>query len=349
MEGTGVSNHTNINGSSLCDQVETSAGLFFILVYGLVFLVGLLLNGFTLKVYFCSAQQQASSSVTIYLKNLAAADFLLSLCLPIRISHFASRSVTMFRVYCSFGASAFYLNMYASILFMGYIAANRYLKIVHPLGTHTLQTVRAAHITSTVTWVVFLATMTTYVTISLLTEEQMQSVPNTLSCDALHSQQLSLFYKVIHTWSAVIFIIVLISLIFFYHGISRRLSEAQQRQQASSGFKKLAKSRRNMSVLVSVFCVCFVPYHLVRLPYAFLKGWCSWRQAFFYLKELTVMVSVLNVCLDPLLYFIFCKAFRAQLRLRRVYSATEDPTYRANAEKRSSDLRMSTITFNRKI
>uniref|UniRef100_UPI0037E7B3CD P2Y purinoceptor 14-like n=1 Tax=Semicossyphus pulcher TaxID=241346 RepID=UPI0037E7B3CD len=338
----------SINVTTLCDQVDPSARLFFMLVYGLLFLVGLLLNGFTLKVYFCRAQQQASSSVTIYLKNLAAADFLISLCLPVRISHFASSSITMLRVYCNFGASAFYLNMYASILFMGYIAANRYLKIVHPLGTHILQTVRAAYIISTLTWVFLLAMMTTYATMSLITQESLQSIPNTVSCEVLHSEQLRLLYKVIHTCSAAIFILVLVSLVFFYHSTSRRLSRAQQRQPASSGSKKLAKSRRNMLVLVSVFCVCFVPYHLIRLPYAFLRGRCLWGQAFFYLKELSIMVSVLNVCLDPLIYFIFCKAFRAQLSLRRVFSTVHDTTHGANTERKSCDGRMSTIIFNRK-
>lgn len=85
----------------------------------------MVLNGFTLKVYFCRAQQQASSSVTVYLRNLAAADFLISLCLPIRIINYASSSISLRRVYCNFGASMFYLNMYSSILFMGFIAANR--------------------------------------------------------------------------------------------------------------------------------------------------------------------------------------------------------------------------------
>ncbi len=167
-----VSNQMNVSDSTQCDQVDTLAHIFFMVVYSLVFLVslkysdslnsvicwhsflknwpelsnqiltvsvvntvpvffffplqvGLLLNGFTLKVYFCRAQQQASSSVTIYLKNLAAADFLISLCLPIRIANYASCSVSVRQVYCNFGASTFYLNMYASILFMGYIAANR--------------------------------------------------------------------------------------------------------------------------------------------------------------------------------------------------------------------------------
>ncbi|XP_041654778.1 P2Y purinoceptor 14-like [Cheilinus undulatus] len=308
-----ASTQTNMNGSSYYDQdqVDSSASLFFIVVYGLVFLVGLLLNGFTLKFYFCSAQQQASSSVTIYLKNLAAADFLISLCLPIRISHFASRSVTIFRVYCNFGANAFYLNMYASILFMGYIAANRYLKIVHPLGNNILQTVRAARIISTVTWVFLLAFATAFTTMMLLSDESPPSVTNTLSCDVLLGEQLSLFYKALLFCSTSIFLIVFVSLFFFYYSTSRRLATVEQRQPAPSGSKKLTKSRRNMLVLVVVFCVCFMPYHLVRLPYTFLK---RRGQTFFFLKEMTVMMSILNVCLDPLLYFIFCKAYRARLK-----------------------------------
>ncbi|XP_073340479.1 P2Y purinoceptor 14-like [Pagrus major] len=343
-QSSSVSNQTNL---TVCVQVDTSAQVFFMVYYSLVFLVGLFLNGFTLKVYFCRAQQQASSSVTIYLKNMAAADFFISLCLPIRIAHYADSSIIVSRIYCNFGASAFYLNMYASILFMGYIAGNRYLKIVHPLGTHILQTARAAHITSTVTWVFLLAITGTYITLSLVTQGEPTSRSSTVSCDVLHSEQLRVFYKVIHTFSAAIFLLVLVSLIFFYHSTSRRLSLALQKQPMSSGSKKLTKSRRNMLVLVSVFCVCFVPYHLVRLPYAFLKR-CTWGQAFFYLKELTIMVSVLNVCLDPLIYFIFCKAFRMQLNLRRVFSTTQVTGQPDKTERRSSDGRMSTIRVNRK-
>ncbi|XP_031162578.1 P2Y purinoceptor 14 [Sander lucioperca] len=338
-----VSNQTNAS-----EQVITSANIFFLLVYTLVFLVGLLLNGFTLKVYFCRGQQQVSSSVTIYLKNLAAADFLISLCLPIRITNYASSSVEVRRVYCNFGASAFYLNMYASILFMGYIAANRYLKIIHPLGTHILQTVRAAYIISTVTWLLLLAMMSTYVTVSLLTQEPSPSVSSALDCDVLHSKQLKIFYKMVHASSAAIFLLVLVSLVFFYYSTSHRLSLAQKQRPASPGSKKLAKSRRNMLVLVSVFCICFVPYHLVRLPYAFKNPRFAWGQAFYYLKELTIMVSVLNVCLDPLIYFIFCKAFRHHLSLRRRSSDTQPATHGANGERRSSDGRTSTIRFNRK-
>ncbi|TNN28625.1 P2Y purinoceptor 14 [Liparis tanakae] len=140
-------NLTNGSGGAACGRADGPAPVVLLLVYTLVFLVslrgdesrpataasacpcapqaGLLLNGFTLKVYFCRAPRPAAGSVTVYLKNLAAADFLVSLCLPIRITNYASGSASVRRVYCTFGASAFYLNMYASIAFMGYIAAHR--------------------------------------------------------------------------------------------------------------------------------------------------------------------------------------------------------------------------------
>ncbi|XP_070769016.1 P2Y purinoceptor 14-like [Enoplosus armatus] len=311
-----VTNQTEVDGSTNCDQVNNSAYPVFMMVYSLVFLVGFSLNCFIMKFYFCRAQRQASSSIMVYLKNLTAADFLLCLCLPIRITNCASSSVTIRLVYCNFGASALCLNMYASILFMGYIAANRYLKILQGTsGTHILQTVRAANIISTVTWVFLLAMMSAYIILSFRTQEPLTSVP--VSCEVLHSDQLALLYKIIHTSSTAIFLFVLVSLVFFYYTTSRRVSLAQQRQPASSSSKKLAKSRRNMLVLVSVFCFCFVPYHLVRLPNAFLWRNCSWSKVFYYLMELTIVVSVLNVCLDPLIYFSFCKTFRTHL-IRRV-------------------------------
>ncbi|KAM9318160.1 P2Y purinoceptor 14-like [Pholidichthys leucotaenia] len=329
----------NINDSTECGPVDTSSHTFFIVFYTVLFLVGLLLNGFTLRIYFFRTQQKTTNSITIYLKNLAVADFLLSLCLPIRIISYNNDSVIIRGVYCNFGAAAFYLNMYASILFMGYIAANRYLKIVRPLGNHSLQKVRAARIISIATWGFLLATTSTYILISVLTlSNDKVSVSKIVTCDELHSKQLRVFYKIVHTISAFIFIVILVSLVVFYCSISRRLSRAQRTQLASSGSEKLARSRRNMLVLVSVFCLCFVPYHLVRLPYAFREKLCYSRtQMFFYLKELTILLSTLNVCLDPLIYFIFCKAFRTQLNLRRVFSVTHAATHQPSVERRESD------------
>uniref|UniRef100_A0A3P9J7L9 Si:ch73-309g22.1 n=1 Tax=Oryzias latipes TaxID=8090 RepID=A0A3P9J7L9_ORYLA len=318
--------------------MQSSSHVFFTIAYSLLFVVGLLLNGFTLKVYFCRAQQMTASSVTIYLKNLAAADFLLSLCLPLRIINFSIKDLTIRKTYCSFGASAFYLNMYASILFMGYIATNRYLKIVHPVGNHVLQTRKAAFILSTVTWAVLGSVMGLYAILSIATAKENVSVPPEISCDFLQGPEVDLLYKAVHTVCFIVFLFVLGALAFLYRGISRRVLLMQRRQSATSTSKKLTKSRRNMLVLVSVFSICFVPYHLIRLPYAFNKNSVqSWGQWFTNLKEVGVMLSACNVCLDPLIYFIFCKAFRAQLMFKRVFDTSEVSATYFNPDRRTSD------------
>ncbi|XP_016375286.1 P2Y purinoceptor 14-like [Sinocyclocheilus rhinocerous] len=266
----------------------------------------------------CGPTERVQSSVTVYMKNLAAADFFLCLCLPLRIAHNATYSITIRNMYCSFGATAFYLNMYASILFMDIIAANRYLKIVRPLETHALQMVRTARHISIGTWLSLLAMSSVYLILFLQTSWDHDQK---LSCESLHSHKLSVVYKIIHCVSFAVFAFVLMSLVFLYWKTLQKILQAQLSTQTVSSHHKFNKSKRNMLVLVVVFCVCFVPYHLVRLPYVFSSD-CTFNT----LKELTILLSVLNVCFDPLIYFIFCKTFRDQLRKKDLQRSSEDKT-----------------------
>nr|XP_055051885.1 P2Y purinoceptor 14-like [Misgurnus anguillicaudatus] len=305
-------NKTNIT-EALCEfkEVWVSTHPAFIFAYSLVFLISLVLNCITMKVYFCT-KQRVQSSVTIYLKNLAAADFFLCLSLPLRIANNVTFSMTLRIIYCSFGATAFYLNMYASILFMDFIAANRYLKIVRPLETNALQTVRTAHLISIATWSSLVLIGSIYLIPFLQISWDHNKSSEDISCESLLSSQHSLAYKIIHCASIVLFMFVLFSLVFLYWKTLQKIRKAQFSAQAISNSKTFNKSKRNMLIVVVIFCVCFVPYHLVRLPYVFISD-CTMVQAFSILKELTVLLSVLNVCFDPLIYFIFCKTFRAQL------------------------------------
>ncbi|RXN22076.1 P2Y purinoceptor 14-like protein [Labeo rohita] len=259
------------------------------------------------------------TSITIYLKNLAIADMFVCLCLILRIAKYASTSVEIQRIYCNFGAPASYLNMYSSILFMGYIAANRYTKIVRPLETHTLQTVRSTRYICIVTWAILLGPVFAYIAVFVSTDQQ-TSAHSGFDCDSFHNSLLRQIYLALQITSFSVFLFVLVSLTLFYWLNVQKLRQAQRTMPDQPGNAKLSKSKRNMRVLVVVFCVCFVPYHLVRLPYVFIKPLlhdCTAAQVFYALKELTVLLTVLNACLDPLIYFVFCKTFRAQLNLQR--------------------------------
>ncbi|MCJ8740180.1 hypothetical protein PDJAM_G00055960 [Pangasius djambal] len=320
-----------------CGLLEVPAHPFFILSYSTVCIVSLALNTITMRVYYCTALR-FQSSVTIYLKNLAAADFFLCLVLPLRIANYASKSTTMRHIYCNFGAAGFYLNMYASILFMDYIAANRYLKIAHPLETHALQTARAARCISIMTWTSLSAMALIYTVVFLSTSWGAGPNPHAIGCESLHSHQVNMVYKIIHCASALVFIFVLVSLILFYWGTVRTLRHPPVQTQRCH--RKLSRSKRNMLVLVVVFCVCFVPYHIVRLPYAFLKpllqGCDTTAKSFYIMKEITVLLSVLNACMDPLIYFVFCKGFREQIGIRKLQASTRLSTVRRDIGKQSN-------------
>ncbi|XP_008424952.1 P2Y purinoceptor 14-like [Poecilia reticulata] len=333
---TAVSNASVPNQSMTnpvrCDRGERSTNLIFILVYSVLFLVGLVLNSFTLWFHCCQPQRNASKSLMIYLKNLTAADFLLCLSLPLRIIHYAAKPATIHLLYCSFGVSILFLNMYASILFMGYIALNRYFKVVRPFGAFFLLTKRAAFITSMTTWVFLLTPMTAYSTVLLNT---LKSNGSEDSCEDLHSDSVKLIYRTLHIGASAIFLLVFFSMVFSYYSASRRVLQAQQRQSASFSSRKLQQSRRKMLVLICIFCICFIPYHLIRLLYTFLQQLGSSDRVFYYLMEFTTIVSVLNVCLDPLVYFVFCKDFRVHLRLslRSFRVRTENEARRSNEEQ----------------
>uniref|UniRef100_A0A8C2HVX5 Probable G-protein coupled receptor 34 n=1 Tax=Cyprinus carpio TaxID=7962 RepID=A0A8C2HVX5_CYPCA len=294
------------------DFCDLPANEVFIFAYSLLFLVSLVLNCITMRVYFCT-NQRVQSSVTVYMKNLVAADFFLCLCLPLRIAAYAYNSAIMGNIYCSFGAAALYINMYASIFFMDFIAANRYLKIVQPVETHVLQTVRTAHYISAATWLCLLAVASIY--LILFMQNFWGQMPDAFTCESQHSSQLSVTYKIIHCVTFAGFIFVLVSLILLYWKTHQKLRQVQSSSEVSSRSQTFKTAKNNMLVLVVIFCVCFVPYHLVKLPYIFIEPLlhdCTAAQPFYILKEITIVLAALNASLDPLMYFFFCKTFRSQ-------------------------------------
>ncbi|XP_037533844.1 P2Y purinoceptor 14-like, partial [Nematolebias whitei] len=209
---------------------------------------------------------------------------------------------------------------------------SRFIKILYPLRNHFLMTPRAAHIISKTTWVLLLVPITVYVIQMLITHKRLDSAPN--SCNVLSSEQINTFYIFIHITACIIFLSVLLSMVFFSYSASRRVLEAQQRQPAASSSRKLVRSRRNIMVLVSVFCICFIPYHLVQVPYIFLRE--RHVVVLIYLKEMSVFMSVINICLDPLIYVFLCKNIRAQLNLKQMFS-TNGKRDTSTSERRPSE------------
>lgn len=82
----------------------------------------------------------------------------MTLTIPVRVFSDAGIGSWQLRAFhCRYSAVLFYITMYISILLMGAISLDRYLKIVRPFGKCVLQQVRAGQILSGVIWAVMLS------------------------------------------------------------------------------------------------------------------------------------------------------------------------------------------------
>ncbi|XP_032887725.1 P2Y purinoceptor 14-like [Amblyraja radiata] len=317
---------TNTSHNNTCLLPYTVYPSFMLIAYSTICIAGAILNCLAFTVYFCHIP--SSNSVIVYLKNLVVADLLLVLSLPIRIIELnVTFSVAFRKFYCSFIASIFYLNMYSSILFLGYIAGNRYLKIVKPLNTYSIQRLRSAKILSVGTWCTLFALGMSYV--FLKGEKEVKTNLKT-ACLEFRGGFGVYWHITLHTSGTILFLFVLIALCFFYFQTLKRL----EKSPSSSSSKKQVKAKNNILVLLVVFLICFVPYHIVRIPYILSQinviSNCYWRMMLLNFKEPTIVLATLNSCLDPVIYFLSCKAFRSKLGLDKNESDSDPPEDRSS-------------------
>lgn len=279
-------------------------------MYTFVFIIGFFLNGMNLWI-FCYIP--SNRSFIVYLKNIVIADLLMTLTFPMKIISDAGLGNLQLRLFvCRYSAVVFYLNMYIGIIFLGILGFDRYYKIVRPMNNSSFQNVYHSKIISALIWAVM-----AFISIPnmILTNQTVNETTNP-SCAKLKSYLGIQWHQASNYICISIFVIVLILLLTFYASISRKIYRSHQRFKRGSNAGR--KSTRNIYSILVVFFICFVPYHACRIPYTIsqtaTKGYsCQDQNNLFYVKEMTLLLSAANVCLDPIIYFFMCQPFRQML------------------------------------
>ncbi|XP_041668741.1 P2Y purinoceptor 14 [Cheilinus undulatus] len=299
-------------------------------LYFVIFIVGLFLNGLAALIF---VRVPTDSGLVVYLKNMVVADLLMLLTYPVRlVPQLGLGGWRLHVITCRYTAVLFYSSMYVGILFMGFISLERYIKIVRhsssssptcrsrfggPPLLHLLQSVGFARMLALLTWSLLLLSVLP----NVLLTSQPANEENARNCMKLKSPLGIQWHWASTYFSVSLFWVTLLVLAFCYTSIGCRVYESYRRVRCNNrniNSRVCHKLHRSILSLLVVFFVCFVPYHVCRIPYTLIQkpeSNFSLRTRFllFQLKEGTLFLSALNVCLDPVIYVLMCQTFRESL------------------------------------
>uniref|UniRef100_A0A3Q2QBC0 Coagulation factor II (thrombin) receptor-like 1, tandem duplicate 2 n=1 Tax=Fundulus heteroclitus TaxID=8078 RepID=A0A3Q2QBC0_FUNHE len=286
--------------------------VFFPIVYSVVFVVGLTANGMAIWVFLFRTKKKHPSS--IYMANLALADLLFVVWMPLKISYHVNGNDWIYgEPLCKVLVSFFYGNMYCSVLFITCLSVQRYWVVAHPLSTQRKNNKVAIGVCAAVWAFIWITSIPLY----LYDHTAKINGMNITTChdvtivdpkDPYGSIKHPLFYFMF--MSTVAFFVPCIVIIAAYVLLLQTLGNSME--ESTSG-----KTRRKAFLLILVvlltFLVCFVPSNIMLvIHYALLKAGQANNGYGFYVT--TLCLASLNSCLDPFIYYFVSDEFREHVK-----------------------------------
>ncbi|XP_053564987.1 P2Y purinoceptor 13 [Bombina bombina] len=323
---TEIFNGTNGTFSSSRDCIRnvTVTRVVFPVLYTIVFFLGVIIHSISIWIFL---HVSSNSVFIVFLKNTIAADLIMTLTLPFKILTDSGIAPWHLRVYvCRFSAVIFYQTLYVNMILLGLIGFDRFIKIVKPHRRYWTDNVFFAKSLSAAVWIVMLGIFLP----NMILTNQNATPQNVKKCASLKSQLGIKWHEVVNYFCQIVFVTVLILLILFYTIITKKVyaSFTRSKSKDSNARKKL---KAKVFIVIVVFCVCFAPYHFVRIPYTIsqigkIKD-CHLQNRLFIAKESTLWLAATNVIMDPLIYVLLCKPFRKLLfgYITSISSSLESP------------------------
>ncbi|KAM6946000.1 P2Y purinoceptor 3 [Aplochiton taeniatus] len=313
------SNYSNISSEPSavlrCTYKEDFKQILLPTVYSLVFLLGLPLNAAViLKIW----RLPHLTRNNIYMLNLATADFLYVMSLPLLIYNYASNDYWPFgKLTCQLVRFQFYSNLHGSIFFLTCISVQRYLGICHPLaGWHRQGGRRLAWAICSAVWlvVVLLCAPTFYFASTGIQRNR------TVCYDLSQPEHSADYYPYGMALTCLGFLVPFMGVLVCYCRMASLLCRPPSYKgvsMATSGEKR-DTAVRMIVIVVTVFAVSFLPFHVTKTMYLLVRTLpgapCSTRNLFSVVYKCTRPFASMNSVLDPILFYFTQPRYRRSTR-----------------------------------
>ncbi|KAM9849380.1 relaxin family peptide receptor 3.2b [Aulostomus maculatus] len=294
-------------------------------VYSIVCALGLVGNVLALYLLH-SRYRQKQSSINCFVMGLAFTDLQFVLTLPFWAVDTALDFRWPFgRVMCKIISSVTTMNMYASVFFLTAMSVARYYSISSALKMHSRKTAAVrAKWTSLGIWTIsLLATLphAIYSTSAQVSDEELCLVrfPDSGNWDPQLLLGLYHLQKVLLGFLIPLIIITVCYLLLLRLILNRRIAGTAGPEVEQGRQSRRSKVTKSIVIVVLSFFLCWLPNQALTLWGVLIKfDLVPFSKAFYnaqaYAFPLTVCLAHTNSCLNPVLYCLIRREFRAGLK-----------------------------------
>ncbi|XP_012586268.1 PREDICTED: chemokine-like receptor 1 [Condylura cristata] len=303
------------------------ARIFLVVVYSIVCFLGVLGNG--LVIIIASFKMKRTVN-TVWFLNLAVADFLFNVFLPIHIVYAAMNYHWVFgKVMCKISYFLLIYNMYTSVFLLTIISFDRCISVLLPVWSQNHRSVRLAYMACMVIWVLaFFLSSPSLIFRDTVDRQGKIICFNNFSLSAAgsdsqsgHSGQdpVSFTRQMVVTITRFFcgFLVPVLIISACYFTIVCKLRR-----------NRMAKTKKPFKIIMTIiitFFLCWCPYHtlnLLELHHANVPS-----SVFHLGLPLAMAIAIANSCMNPILYVFMgqdFKKFKVALFSRLVNALSED-------------------------
>ncbi|XP_007236783.2 cysteinyl leukotriene receptor 2 [Astyanax mexicanus] len=286
-----------------------------------IFLLGLTANLVSLCFFIGVRRTMKSfSPVNLFMLNLLISDLMLVCSLPFRAVYYLMNSHWIFGdVVCRFMGFVFYINLYGSVYFLMVLSIVRFVAIIKPYTYMYLQNSRGAVVVCVFVWL-----FVSLASIPLLDAGTSQDASGHIKCLELDPSLVKTIITLNKGALGMGFVLPFTVISFCYIIVAGKLYHLKRVQGKKAPHYK--KSCALVVIVLLIFLVCFLPYHVVRTVFLDAervvndKGYGDSCQRIARIRKaavVTLCLAACNSCLDPLLYFFVGENFWSYWQKKR--------------------------------
>uniref|UniRef100_A0A8C4X5G0 Neuropeptides B and W receptor 1 n=1 Tax=Erpetoichthys calabaricus TaxID=27687 RepID=A0A8C4X5G0_ERPCA len=278
------------------------------IIYSVICAVGL--TGNTAVIYVILRAPKMKTVTNIFILNLAIADELFTLVLPINIADYLLLQWPFGEVMCKLIISIDQYNTFSSIYFLTVMSIDRYLVVVATVKSKkmTYRTYRAAKIVCLCVWI--------FVTVIILPFTVFGKIHNDqgrMQCVFVFPNPEGFWWKASRIYTLILgFAIPVSTICALYSMMLYKL----RRMRLNSNAKALDRAKKKVTLMVLVIlavCLfCWTPYHFSTI--VALTTDIQQTPVIIGVSYFITSLSYANSCLNPFLYAFLDDSFRKSFR-----------------------------------